>query len=119
MNKKIAYRSIFELGQIDKKKAVNNHKNCYIKKGDKVIVTAGSDKGKQSTVLEVDRKKGLIKVDGVRYQTHFVKGSATPVKRLGFIHISNVMLIDPATNKPTRVKILEGNRVAVKSNEEV
>lgn len=60
-----------------------------IKKGDSVVVTTGSDKGKKGAVLEIDRKKMKIKVEGVRVQTHFDKREGL-LKKEGFIDYSNV-----------------------------
>ncbi len=82
-----------------------------IKKGDMVIVIAGEDKGKRGTVQRVDAKQQRVVVSGV----NIVKKAQRPVRagrgktQTGIIefeapiHISKVMLIDPKTDKPTRV----------------
>lgn len=99
-----------------------------IKKGDEVIVTSGKDKGRRGTVLEVfaDDRVTVENVNSVKKHT-----KPNPMRGLegGIIekemplHISNVMLFNPATNKGDRVgyKMLEdGKKVRYfKSNGEV
>jgi large subunit ribosomal protein L24 len=82
-----------------------------IKKGDQVIVIAGRDKGKTGRVLEVLTDSDRIVVEGVQRVTKHVKaGQTARGTRTGGIetveapiHVSNVMLVDPETKKPTRV----------------
>lgn len=74
-----------------------------IKKGANVQVITGSDKGKKGTVVEVDPKKLLIKVQGVKIQTHYDKKDGL-LKKEGFIHYSNVKLLDKAPEKKTAGK---------------
>jgi large subunit ribosomal protein L24 len=69
-----------------------------IKKGAQVQVIAGSDKGKKGTVLEVDPKGLLVKVQGVKVQTHFDKKDGL-LKKEGFIHYSNVKLLEKSPEK--------------------
>lgn len=64
-----------------------------IKKGDKVQVIAGSDKGKKGTVLEVSPTAMKIKVEGVKVQTHYDKKDGL-LKKEGFIDYSNVKLVE-------------------------
>lgn len=64
-----------------------------IKKGDKVQVIAGSDKGKKGTVLEVSSTALKIKVEGVKVQTHYDKKDGL-LKKEGFIDYSNVKLVE-------------------------
>lgn len=98
----------------------------HIKKGDKVIVITGKDKGKTGTVIEALPKRDRVVVEGVNIVKKHQKptqmnpeGGITEFE--GAIHVSNVMLLDPKTNKPTRVgtKIEDGKkvRVAKKSGE--
>lgn len=91
-----------------------------IKKGDKVIVNTGKDKGKTGEVLKTMPSKSRVIVQGVnvvkKHQkpTQFSAGGIQE-KELS-IHVSNVSLADPKTNKPTRVgyKTLKGgNKVRV------
>lgn len=64
-----------------------------IKKGDKVQVIAGSDKGKKGTVLAVSPTAMKIKVEGVKVQTHYDKKDGL-LKKEGFIDYSNVKLVE-------------------------
>jgi large subunit ribosomal protein L24 len=91
-----------------------------IKKGDKVVVIAGSNKGKEGTVSTVLAKENKVVVTGVNVRKKHVKPSqAQPegkiVEKEAPIHISNVALVDPKTNKPTKVgyKIENGKKVRV------
>jgi len=100
-----------------------------IRKGDQVQVIAGADRGKQGRVISVDWKKGTIRVDKVRMQKrHFKAGRKAArtggiIDQEGSIALSNVMLVDPGTGKPSRVRIdREGGRtrrVFAKSGEAV
>lgn len=78
-----------------------------IKKGDKVAVISGPDKGKQGAVLRVLPGKNRVVVEGVNVRKrHFKPRKAQPkggiVEMAMSIHRSNVMRIDPATEKPVR-----------------
>ena len=92
-----------------------------IRKGDLVEVISGTDKGKQGRVLAVDREKGRLRVEKVRIQKRHLKagrkGTRTGgiIEQEGFIDASNVMLIDPKDNRPSRVRVeeREGKRVRV------
>ncbi len=64
-----------------------------IKKGDKVQIIAGSDKGKKGTVIEVNPTALKIKVEGVKVQTHYDKKDGL-LKKEGFIDYSNVKLVE-------------------------
>jgi large subunit ribosomal protein L24 len=99
-----------------------------IKKGDTVVVIAGGDKGKTGEVLRVIPSKNQAVVQGVRIQTKHQKPSmASPqggiIKREAPIDLSNIMLVDPGTSKPTRVKVqtlADGKKVrAGKSGEQL
>jgi len=82
-----------------------------IKKGDKVIVISGRDKGKTGRVLSVLTDSNRVIVEGVQRVTKHVKAGQTQRgTRTGGIetveapiHISNVMVIDPKTKQRTRV----------------
>ena len=96
-----------------------------IRKGDRVIVLRGVAVGKEGTVLRVDREKNRVVVEGLNLRKRHRKPSAQDpeggiVTFEAPIHASNVMLIDPADGKPTRVRVRrndkgEVERVAVKS----
>ena len=88
-----------------------------IKKGDKVVVITGSDKGKRGEVLTVFPKAERAVVQGVNIAKRHVKpqGMGKPggiIEQEATIHLSNLALIDPKTDKPTRVgfRVLEGGR---------
>lgn len=78
-----------------------------IKKGDKVVVLTGRDKGVEGEVLRVLTENRRVLVQGVNVVKKHVKpsqfsaGGIEKVERS--IHVSNVALLDPKTNKPTRV----------------
>ena len=88
-----------------------------IKKGDEVVVIAGADKGRRGGVLQVMPKHDLAIVQGVRMVKRHTKpsGVGSPggiIEKEGPLHLSNLMLVDPKTNKPTKVgfRVLEGGR---------
>ncbi|WP_283613714.1 50S ribosomal protein L24 [Ligilactobacillus aviarius] len=92
----------------------------FIKKNDKVKVIAGKDKGKEGTVEKVFLSKERVIVKGVNIvKKHQKPTNANPnggiVEVEAPIHVSNVMLIDPSNNEPTRVgfKIEDGKKVRV------
>jgi large subunit ribosomal protein L24 len=87
-----------------------------IKKGDKVVVIAGRDKGKNGEVLRVLREKNRAVVQGVNMiKRHTRPSPGQPggiIEKEAAIHISNIAHIDPKSDKPTRVgyKFLEDGR---------
>lgn len=98
----------------------------HVKKGDKVQVISGKDKGKQGVILEAFPKKERVLVEGVNVvKKHAKPSQANPqggiMEMEAAIHVSNVMPIDPKTNEPTRVgyKVEDGQkvRIAKKSGE--
>jgi large subunit ribosomal protein L24 len=78
-----------------------------VKKGDKVIVITGRDKGKQGEVLRVMREEGRLVVQGVHMMKRHTRASAgNPggiIEREASIHVSNVAHLDPKSGKPTKV----------------
>jgi large subunit ribosomal protein L24 len=84
-----------------------------IRRDDEVIVISGKDRGKTGKVLRVDPSKNRVYVEGLNIIKRHTRPSQGPggnqaggvIEREGPIHISNVMLIDPKDNKPTRVGI--------------
>jgi large subunit ribosomal protein L24 len=99
-----------------------------IKKGDRVVVLSGKDKGKHGEVTRAMPKLGKVIVSGVNVATRHVKPSqADPqggLKRVEApLHVSKVALEDPKTGKPTRVRfeVKDGKkiRVAVRSGETI
>lgn len=86
----------------------NKQPKLHIRKGDTVKVIAGDDKGKSGKVLELILDKNRAVVEGVNIVTKHSKPSAGKpeggIKKVEApVHISNLMLIDPASGKPTRV----------------
>ena len=95
-----------------------------LKRDDLVVVIAGKDKDSQGRVLKVIKETDRVLVEGVnrvkRHQSARKFKEAGIIEREAPIHASNVMLVDPQTQKPTRVRNgqdKEGKkaRVAVKS----
>ena len=87
-----------------------------IKKGDRVVVVTGRDKGKTGEVMRVLPKENRAFVQGVNVAKRHTRpgGGSTGgiVEKEASIHISNLAHIDPKTNQPTRVgyKFLEDGR---------
>ena len=97
-----------------------------IKKGDRVVVLSGKDKGKHGEVTKSMPREGKVIVSGVNVAARHRKPSQTNPqggieRREAPLHASKVALEDPKTGKPTRVRFEERDgkkvRVAVKSGE--
>lgn len=83
-------------------------KKLHVRRGDTVKVLSGNDKGKTGKVLEVNLEKSTAIVEGVRVVTKHNKPSASKpeggiVKTEAAIHVSKLMVVDPATGEATRV----------------
>jgi large subunit ribosomal protein L24 len=91
-------------------------KGMRVRKDDNVVVVGGKDRGKTGKVIRTDPKRGFVYVEGL----NIVKRHQRPrsvkdaqrggevggiIEKEGPIHVSNVMLLDPSDNKPTRVRI--------------
>lgn len=78
-----------------------------VKKGDKVVVITGRDKGKTGEIIEVNPTENRVKVRGVnmvkRHQKQSMQTPGGIIEKEAPIHVSNVAHIDPKTQKPTRV----------------
>ncbi|WP_336279394.1 50S ribosomal protein L24 [Bartonella sp. CB175] len=78
-----------------------------IRKGDKVIVLSGKDKGCSGEVMKVNPKKGNAFVRGInmvkRHQRQTQKQEAGVVSKEAPIHLSNLAIVDPKDGRPTRV----------------
>ncbi len=87
-----------------------------IKKGDKVVVITGRDKGKTGEVKQVLPAENRVVVDGVnmikRHTSPSAGNAGGIVEKEASIHISNIAYVDPKTDKPTRIgyKTLEDGR---------
>jgi large subunit ribosomal protein L24 len=100
---------------------------AHVRKGDTVVVVAGKERGKRGRVLRVIPDKNRVVVERI----NMIKKHQRPTQKLrqggiiereGAIHLSNVMLVDPTSDKPTRIGMRElGDgkkvRVARKSGE--
>ena len=92
-----------------------------IRSDDQVLVISGKDRGKTGRVLRVEPKKDRVYVEGLNIVKRHQRprpGSTDPggvVEKEGPIHISNVMLLDPSDNKPTKVGVVreDGKRFRV------
>jgi large subunit ribosomal protein L24 len=83
-----------------------------IRKNDEVIVISGKDKGKSGKVIRTDPKKERVYVEGLnmvkRHQRPLPGRPNMPVgviEKEGPIHVSNVAILDPKENKPTRIGV--------------
>lgn len=80
----------------------------HVKKGDKVKVITGKDKGKSGKVLAAFPKKDRVLIEGINMvKKHTKPSNVNPQGGIlnveAPIHVSNVMLLDPKTGEPTRV----------------
>ena len=98
-----------------------------LKVGDKVIVIAGSNKGKEGTIKKVLKKDNRVIIEGINLVKKHQKGNGQESGGIleieAPIHASNVMIIDPKTKKPTRIskKVDKDKkvRIAIKSGEKL
>lgn len=98
-----------------------------IRKDDTVQVISGNDKGRRSTVLSVLKDRRRVIVEGVNMRKHHTRPTSRDpqggiVEREAPIHVSNVMIVCPKTDQPTRIrhrKLDNGKyvRVSVRSGE--
>ena len=98
-----------------------------LKTGDKVVVVAGSNKGKEGKITKILDSKVIV--EGVNIVKKHLKpknnnGTGEIVEIEAPIHVSNVMLVDPKTKKPTKVKVEKDSkgkkiRISKKSNEKI
>lgn len=98
-----------------------------LKTGDKVVVVSGSNKGREGKITKILDNKVIV--EGVNIVKKHLKpknnnGTGEIIEIEAPIHASNVMLIDPKTKKPTKVKIEKDSkgkkiRISKKSNEKI
>ena len=96
-----------------------------LKKGDKVIVTSGKDKGKRGEILRVYTSEERVLVSGVnvvkRHQRQTARVQGGIVSKESPVHVSKIAHVDPKSDGPTRIgfKIVDGRmvRYAKKSGE--
>lgn len=93
-----------------------------IRVGDLVQVVAGADRGKQGKVIGIHEGGRKVRVEKVRLQKHHLKPgrklsrTGGTIEHEGYIDASNVMLVDPETHRPDRVRIRtdeKGRRIRV------
>jgi large subunit ribosomal protein L24 len=94
---------------------------AHVRKGDTVIVVAGKERGKRGRVLRVIPEKSRVVIERI----NMIKKHQRPTQRVrqggiiereGSIHLSNVMLVDPTSGKPTRIgrrELSDGKKVRV------
>jgi large subunit ribosomal protein L24 len=96
-----------------------------IRRGDRVMVIRGNHKGQEGTVLRVEPEKNRVVIEGINRRKRHMKPSQTNpeggiVEFEAPVHASNVMLVDPASGEPSRVRTEVGSdgsrqRVGVRS----
>lgn len=85
---------------------------CHVRTGDVVVVTSGDTKGKIGTVIKVwpERQRALVEGEAAIYDIRHKKANPQAgveggrIKKLRPLHISKLSLVDPTTNKATRVR---------------
>lgn len=92
----------------------------HVKKGDKVQVITGKDKGKQGVILQAYPKQERVIVEGINIvKKHSKPSQMNPqggiIEMEAPIHVSNVMPLDPDSNEPTRVgyRIEDGKKIRI------
>lgn len=100
------------------KTSSNKKTKLHIKKGDTVKILSGNSKGKSGKVLDINTEKLKAIVEGANMVTKHTKPSATNPnggieKKEAAIHISNLMLVDPASGEGTRTgrKLNDSNKL--------
>ena len=93
-----------------------------LKTGDKVVVVSGSNKGKEGKITKILDSRVIV--EGVNIVKKHLKPNGEIIETEAPIHVSNVMLVDPKTKKPTKVKIDKDSkgkkiRISKKSNEKI
>ena len=94
---------------------------AHVRKGDTVVVVAGKERGKRGRVLRVIPDKNRVVIERI----NMIKKHERPTQKLrqggiiereGAIHLSNVMLVDPTSGKPTRIgmrALSDGKKVRI------
>ncbi len=99
----------------------NSKKGLHVKTGDRVIVTAGKDKGKTGNIIKANPSEGQVVVEGANMITKATKANPAYgiqgglIKKEAPIDSSNVMIVCPSCEKPTRIahKVVDGKKVRV------
>lgn len=97
-----------------KKPKLPNHAKCHVRTGDKVVLLTGPKavRGKTGTIIKVFPRlqRAIVEGDCAQYDTKHTKANPQAnveggrIRRLRPVHVSNLALLDPTTNKPTRVR---------------
>lgn len=91
--------------------------SAKIIKGDKVIVLTGKDKGKTGEVIQIFKKDHKAIVSGINMSIRHLKQSEKnpggKIPKESQIHVSNLALLDPKSNKPAKIgfKVIDGKKV--------
>jgi large subunit ribosomal protein L24 len=99
------------------KSYMRNDGSKKVRRGDRVIVLSGKDKGHVGEIIRVDHEKNKVYVEGAMVQKvsnrvaqmrNANQGAQTGgiIEREGPIHVSNVALVDPKDNKATRIRVV-------------
>ncbi len=108
-------------------KKAGGRQKVHVRRGDRVRVIRGNFRGLEGTVLRVLTKENRVVVEGVNQRIRHQRPTGNQEGgRITFeapIHASNVMLIDPSTNEPTRVRTRgsgrDKERIAVRSGKPI
>jgi large subunit ribosomal protein L24 len=94
-------------------------KGMRVRKDDSVIVTGGKDRGKTGKVIRTEPKRGFVYVEGLNIVKRHTRPRSVKdtqkaqasgiIDKEAPIHVSNVMLLEPTDNKPTRVGVRTGD----------
>jgi large subunit ribosomal protein L24 len=127
----LKYRKTDRPRPVNRKRHKDNAERVtlHVTKGDTVRVVRGDDKGKEGKILRVYRKTGRVTIEGVNIVKRH-RRARNPDEQSGImempapVHASNVMLIDPKSGVPTRVRRQtdeEGTkeRISVKSGDAI
>ena len=127
----LKYRKMDRPKPVNRKRHADNAERVklHVSKGDTVRVVRGDDKGKEGKIIRVYRKTGRITVEGINIVKRH-RRARTADEQSGIvefpapIHSSNVMLIDPKTGEPTRIRRKRDKdgtveRIAVKSGQSI
>ena len=99
----------------------NSRKSLHVKTGDRVVITAGKDKGKQGNIKKAIPSESKVIVEGANMVTKATKANPAYgiqgglIKKEAPLDSSNVMIVCPACEKATRVahKIVDGKKIRV------
>ena len=99
----------------------NTKKSLHVKTGDRVVITAGKDKGKQGNIKKAIPTEGKVVVEGANMITKATKANPAYgiqgglIKKEAPLDASNVMIVCPSCEKPTRIahKIVGDKKVRV------